>query len=160
MTIARIDNGAVAEIRDLVLDDVPAHKRGAWRPVVEDKPDYNPLIEVRSGPEVIVEPDRIVKRWTVAARPADEIRSAIKGEAYRRIVARYPEWRQANMTARGVELQDIWRRNGAWSAAEQSEADILTAAWAWIKAVRTASDAIEAISPPPADFADDSRWPA
>jgi len=83
---------------------------------------------------------------------------AVKLEARRRIVARYPEWKQANMLARGLELQDIFRRVGAWTAAEQAEAAALDAAWAWIKAIRQASDSIEVMQPIPADFATDARW--
>jgi hypothetical protein len=32
--------------------------------------------------------------------------------------------------------------------------------WAWIKSVRAASDAIEAMSPIPHDYASDQYWPA
>jgi hypothetical protein len=84
--------------------------------------------------------------------------SAVKTEARRRIVARYPDWKQANMLARGLELQDIFRRVGAWTAAEQAEAAALDAAWAWIKAIRQVSDSIEAMQPIPADFAANVRW--
>lgn len=68
----------------------------------------------------------------------------VKAEARRRILARYADWKQDNMTARGVELLKLRIANGAWTAAEQAEADALKAAWDWIKAVRAASDAIEA----------------
>lgn len=34
MTIARIENGAVLEYRDINLEDVPEHKRTLWVPVV------------------------------------------------------------------------------------------------------------------------------
>jgi hypothetical protein len=64
------------------------------------------------------------------------------------------------MTARGVELQDIWRTVGSWTAAEQAEADALKSAWAWIKAVRAASDTLEAMVPIPVDYTSDSYWPA
>lgn len=83
----------------------------------------------------------------------------VKAEARRRILAVFPDWKQANMTARGVELQDIWRRTGSWTEQEQAEADALQAAWAWIKAVRSASDVLEAMSPIPGDYTDDKRWP-
>lgn len=32
--LARIENGAVVELRPLNIEDVPEHKRGFWRPVV------------------------------------------------------------------------------------------------------------------------------
>lgn len=36
MTIARIENGAVAEYRDIALSDVPPHKQYLWLPVVDE----------------------------------------------------------------------------------------------------------------------------
>jgi len=58
MAIARIENGAVVETRPIALQDVPEHKRAAWRPVV---------IEGDGPTEAqIVEADRlrIVRSWT------------------------------------------------------------------------------------------------
>lgn len=86
--------------------------------------------------------------------------SHVKAECRRRILARFPEWKQANMTARGVELQDSWRRNGTLSADEQADADSFAAAWAWIKSVRSASDVIESLETIPEDYAADHWWPA
>src|SRR5690606_24310596 len=86
-----------------------------------------------------------------AALDADDVRL----EARRRILAAYPDWKQQNMTARGVELIRVGETN--WSPEEQAEADTLQAAWDWIKAVRAASNAME--SEPPADYADDAHWP-
>jgi hypothetical protein len=83
----------------------------------------------------------------------------VKAEARRRILARFPEWRQANMTAQGVELLNIRVAVGSWTQAQAQEAAALFAAWDWIKAVRAASDAIEALEPIPADLADDGYWP-
>ena len=84
---------------------------------------------------------------------------AVKAEARRRILARFPEWHQANMTARGVELLNIRVAVGSWTAPQAQEAAALGVAWDWIKAVRAASDTIEALAPIPADFASDTRWP-
>lgn len=80
---------------------------------------------------------------------------AVRAEAGRRIYAVYPQWKQANMTARGVELLRTGEAN--WTAEETAEAAALDAAWAWIKTVRAHSNAME--SDPPADYADDSNWP-
>lgn len=116
------------------------------------------LTILRNGQIVQAEPE-----W-VAAREADAIADAVvtpamlQEEARRRILARYPDWMQQNMTARGVELQDMWRRNGSWTMEEEAEATALQAAWDWIKAVRAASNAMEAN--PPADFRNDAHWPA
>jgi hypothetical protein len=85
--------------------------------------------------------------------------SRVKAEARRRILARFPEWKQANMTARGVELVNIRLAVGSWTENQAQEAAALSAAWDWIKGVRAASDALEALDPIPADFADDGNWP-
>ena len=70
------------------------------------------------------------------------IPATIKAEARRRIVARLPEWKQANMIARMTELLLVGPAQ--WTPAEQAEADALRAAWAWVKAIRAKSDELEA----------------
>lgn len=92
------------------------------------------------------------------AKATAEIPGLIKAEARRRIVALYPDWKQTNMVARGVELQDIWRLNGEWTVQETAEAAALNAIWAWIKTVREASDDLEL--DPPSDFTDNAYWPS
>jgi hypothetical protein len=84
---------------------------------------------------------------------------AVKAEARRRITQRFPDWKQANMTARGVELTFKLAQGQSLDAQEAAEVAALQAAWSWIKAVRAASDAIEALAPMPADFASDTHWP-
>ena len=84
--------------------------------------------------------------------------AAVKAEARRRILALYPDWKQANLTARGVEL--LRKGEARWTAEELAEADAIHAAWDWVKSVRSASDAIEAMSPIPEDFRADRNWPA
>lgn len=83
----------------------------------------------------------------------------IKAEASRRILARYPEWKQINMIARGVELQNQWRSAGKWTEEEAAEAAKLSAAWNWVKRVRAASDALESSGVTPSDYTRDDRWP-
>jgi len=53
------------------------------------------------------------------------------------ITARLPLWKQANLTARAVELQSIGQ--SAWAPAEQAEWDAIQAEWNWVKAVRAQS---------------------
>lgn len=84
----------------------------------------------------------------------------VKIEAQRRIYETFPQWKQANLTARGVELQDAWRENGAWTQQEAADAAMCRTAWDWIRSVRLASDALEAGSPIPRDYRDDACWPA
>lgn len=79
---------------------------------------------------------------TVLARRAfEEAVAGVKAEASRRIGAKYPSWKQINMIARGVELAET---QAARTPIEAAEAQALLAAWAEVKAIRAASDAIEA----------------
>lgn len=82
--------------------------------------------------------------------------NAIRAEARRRILARYPEWRQQNMTARAVELVDKGVDN--LTSEEAAERAAIAAAWEWIKSVRAASNDLEASTP--ADYLADTHWPA
>jgi hypothetical protein len=60
----------------------------------------------------------------------------IKSEAGARILAKYPQTAQANMTARAVELTADNQKTGPeWTA--------IRAAWDWVKAVRNESKRIE-----------------
>jgi hypothetical protein len=83
----------------------------------------------------------------------------VKEEARRRILEKYPEWKQANLTARMVELNKIRADEGSWTDGEQIEVDAIQSAWDWVKSVRTASDALELTLP--ADYAlNNDYWPA
>ena len=74
-----------------------------------------------------------------AALPAAQAakRAAIKQAARQTILARYPEWMQANLTARAVELVSLNELTGP-------EWQRMQSIWAWIKAVRAHSDLLEA----------------
>lgn len=98
-----------------------------------------------------------------------------KSEAQRRIFARYPQTKQANMSARFNELNAIesgryrdaigvLQPARALTASEIAEIASCSAAWIWIKQVRAASDLIEAdiqASADPANFdvINSPRWP-
>lgn len=69
---------------------------------------------------------------------------AIKARANKIILERIPSWKQANMTARGVELVNIKVSGVALSPEEQGEELTMGEAWGWVKAVRTRSDDLEA----------------
>jgi hypothetical protein len=74
-----------------------------------------------------------------AALPAAKAakKQHIKAAARAHILARYPEWRQANLTARAVELVSLGQTTGSeWSQ--------MQAIWGWIKDTRSRSDLLEA----------------
>lgn len=73
MTIARIDNGQVAEYRDdIVLENVPEHKRVHWRSVSDFKPDFDPDAETRVGPVTSIGDTAVTRTWTVQPRQLTE----------------------------------------------------------------------------------------
>jgi hypothetical protein len=85
------------------------------------------------------EPQPTDAEIAAAALPAAKAakKAAIKQAARTRILARYPEWRQQNMTARAVELVSLGQITGPeWGQ--------MQAIWDWIKATRARSDLLEA----------------
>lgn len=110
----------------------------------------------------------------LAAIPGEKI-IATRAEAQRRIFARYPQWKQANMQAQHAKLAAV--ASGAYytpdgslqparplTAEETASIVSFSAALAWIESVRSVSDAIEAdirASADPASFdvVGDARWP-
>lgn len=102
--------------------------------------------------------------------------SKVKAEAQRRIYARYPQWKQANLHGRTTKLLAIesgryrdadgtLQPARALTAAEIQEVAAGGAAMAWIESVRAASDLVEsdfAAAGYAASFniAGSARWPA
>lgn len=62
----------------------------------------------------------------------------VKNEAERRILLKWPIWRQLNAMRDGAEVMAVMARD--------------------IDAIRTASNRIEALSPIPADYRHDRHW--
>lgn len=81
--LARIYDGAIAEQRDISLDDVPPHKRANWLPIEGEKPACDARIETISGPVYVIEPTRVLRQWTIT--PRDLV--AVKSELTRRVDA-------------------------------------------------------------------------
>lgn len=111
---------------------------------------YSLVVETERPPGGIAAPpqkigDEWVQQWIV---PSDEevrarIIAQIKQDAAEHILAVLPQWKQANMTARAVELAEI-RESRAMTADESAQHQALLGAWAWVRSVRTASDVAEA----------------
>ena len=167
-THALVLNGEVRKRHDFGEEAPPilSANKGAWLPLTlrGGMPEYDPETEA-CEPSETIGADAVTEGWAIRDLVEAELvervaqrRVAIKVEARTRILAAYPDWKQTNMVARGVELQDAWRQNGEWTTGEQAEAAALQSAWTWIKAVRAASDALEISLP--ADFGADEHWPA
>jgi hypothetical protein len=84
------------------------------------------------------EPQPTDAEIAAAALPAAKAakKQQIKQAARAQILARYPEWMQANLTARAVELVSLGQITGPeWGQ--------MQAIWNWIKATRARSDLLE-----------------
>jgi hypothetical protein len=106
------------------------------------RPDLQPCVDYTNTETTV--------NWiTPGPRPTDaEIAAAalpaakaakkqhIKAATRAHILARYPEWMQANLTARAVELVSLNQTTGPeWGQ--------MQAIWNWIKATRARSDLLE-----------------
>lgn len=96
-------------------------------PLADDEAAVQAIIDGFSGTDAVV-----------------PVVAAIKAKARDVIVARYPEWKQANMTARAVEITRVMAGGAGLSQSEADELQALESAWTWIKSVRAASDGHEA----------------
>lgn len=146
------DELAAADAARIAVPDVPAGKVLLGRSIgVQDSAPVVVLDLRDLSPEEVAE---LLGR-----------RMEVKAEASRRILARYPTWRQANMNMRATELVDI-RLDRELTTEETAEREAMLSAAAWIKAVRTASDEIEAALPDDAEgltafsAATAAGWPA
>jgi hypothetical protein len=92
--------------------------------------------------------------WTVEDIPATA--DGVKAEAYRRIIAIVPEWKQRNLTAQAAQLAEKGRAN--WTAEELGAWNAGQVIWDQVAAIRAKSDALEAMSPIPVDYKDDRWW--
>ena len=88
----------------------------------------------------------------------------VKAEAQRRIVALTGAEdmqtcivRQLNASMRATELNDL-RLDRDLTPTEQAEAAALRGRAAAIKAIRARSNALEAMTPIPSDYTDDTHW--
>ncbi len=158
-----VRDGEIVDFRDVDPQSIPQHKVDVdggllVRPFIDEgEPTHNSELEYVTS-EFVITQEAVTKTYNVVRRSINIQKLAVKNEARRRILEVYPEWMQANMTARAVELQDLYRQNDELTPEQQAEQNALLAAWAWIKGIRTFSNAIENMEPIPSDFTDDSYW--
>lgn len=163
--IALIENGVVVKFLDKALEDIPEHKRAQFLPVEEDRPPAAEGLEWHTSHEIVVEPSRVVRRYTVERRSADEQRQAVKDEAQRRIIAMTGATdiisamiKQSNANMRANELNDKRLSGQELTAEEMAESAALRSFATAIKAIRARSNEIEAMDPIPSDYRADARW--
>jgi uncharacterized protein YnzC (UPF0291/DUF896 family) len=164
-TYAVMNAGAIVGWREIVdWDGYPIHKREA----LDEKGDGGPVLRPRviegsgSQEQVVIEPTQV---RIVRSTPAVVVTAAhIKAEAQRRIlvITGAPDLtsgiiKQLNANMRANELND-YQHSRSLTTDEQREATALRGLAAAIKAVRTKSNEIEAMSPIPTDYTADSYW--
>ena len=116
-------------------------------------PDSDSIDISRKLKKAIADGATVDPEFSTAELEAQRI-AAIKAEAQRRIYAIAPDWKQANATARGLELSDK-KHSGTLTAAEQTEESEIRAMWDAIKAIRAASNDAEQAETAVADIV----WP-
>jgi len=84
--------------------------------------------------------------------------SVVKGEAGRRILAICPEWQQRNYIATSLTFTDMIQDGETLTVEQETQRSEIKAIWTTIQGIRTKSDEIEAMSPIPSDFREDSYW--
>jgi hypothetical protein len=94
---------------------------------------------------------------TIAPDP-EPTADQIKAEAGRRIIAICPEWKQRNHIATDLTYTKIIQDGGTLTTEQESARVEIESVWESIQSIRTKSDEIEAMSPIPADYTDDSYW--
>lgn len=152
---ALVRDGKIEEFRDYapnVDQSKLAPGKPRMLPVVVENDAFDPVTQVREGPEIVVEAARVVERFTVRAKNADEIeamRSAkvarIKAMAERKILAIMPDHKQRNAQALGIEMVTKHGSDPAgWPADMRAVHSALMGQWASIKAIRAVSNTKEA----------------
>lgn len=116
-------------------------------PLVQTEPPESQYSHVNVQVDPVRQGDHYVQQWGAAVpRPQEEINayynrkiSMVKNYAGELILARYPDWKQRNMTMRVLTLQNT----SPLTDDEQAELASISVAWDWIEAVRAESDALE-----------------
>lgn len=165
MAIARLENGEVKEVRNIEITDVPAHKRGQWRTVVDAPPAHNPKIETLNRAGWLVTDITAELIYEVLPLVRERIVLEVKAEAQRRIVALTGATdivaaiiKQLNALMRSTKLVNAKADGKPLTEAQKTEATQLEAFSDAVELIRRRSNELEAMDPIPADFTDDKWW--
>jgi hypothetical protein len=128
---------------------------GMYPVQIEAQPNYDPRYQRLAQGPMSEANGTVTRGWVVEDIPGTVER--VKDEAYRRIIAICPEWKQRNLTAQAAQLAKKGEAN--WTPEEQAAWAAGEAIWNQIAAIRAASDVIEAMDPIPANLYDLLDWP-
>lgn len=62
---ARLEDGKVAEYREMNLKDIPKHKRQYWLKVIDKPPTFDSKTHYMNGPEAVIHEDHIEFKYVV-----------------------------------------------------------------------------------------------
>jgi len=93
-----------------------------------------------------------------AIQDADPTVEQVKAEAGRRILDVCPEWKQRNHIATDLTYTKIIQAGGSLTPEQEESRVAIESVWVAIQTLRSKSDEIEAMSPIPQDFTNDSYW--
>lgn len=152
---ALVLNGEILEYRDYapnVDQSTLAPGKPRMLPVVKVNAEHDPVTQVRTGPQYIVEANQVSEVYTVRNKNAAELAAmkankvaAVKAEAETRILAIMPQHKQLNSLALGMEMVTTYGPDPTkWPDDARATYDAVMAQWAQIKALRAASNAKEA----------------
>ena len=82
----------------------------------------------------------------------------VKAEAGRRILDVCPEWKQRNHIATDLTYTKIIQAGGSLTSEQEEKRAAIESVWVAVQTLRFKSDEIEAMSPIPQDFTNDSYW--
>lgn len=147
----------VRHFREVERDPCPPALDGfGWWPVVDVRPALSLGQVYAAEPDLAVDVEArvVTATYAVISDPAAiaaamdaleiDLIGGVKRAAGDVILARYPDWKQRNMTAEAAALTRVLAAGGAWTAEQADRAAVLDGAWAWVSAIRAASDAAEA----------------
>lgn len=162
--LIRPDNG-IDRIQDRVDPNVQTKAGYRWLAVQENaKPDFVDGLE-RASFEYVLNGNAVEKQWSVSRLPVADQKAAVKAEAQRRIIALTGQTellacmiKQSNANMRANELTDKRISGGTLTAEEELEATALRNLATALKAIRAASNVIEAMEPIPLDYCSNSYW--
>lgn len=126
-SVVDLDTGRILRVGSAPARDLAAQAKGAREKVVAGLLDTAKRVDL----EALAQGKLVLTDRPVRIRPEQ-----VRAEAERRILERYPIWKQMNL----IRVGDA-------------------AMGAYIDAVRAASNELEAADPIPADFRDDRHWP-
>jgi hypothetical protein len=164
--LVRPDN-SVDRVQSNIDPTVGTKPGWAWLPLqLDEQPAFNAGLEQVTLSEPVKSGNVVVRTWTKARKSLAAQKAAVKAEAQRRIIVLTGTAdltqcmiKQSNANMRANELNDKRIGGGTLTAEEEAEAQALRDLATAIKAIRAASNVIEALAEIPLDYTADSYWP-